>query len=221
MKVNEKVNLIDSIENINSPDSSYFKILKKFSYDKNSFVRSRCAALLINFETAESLKILLRLSNDKDAFVRTEAYDSLGIFYFPEVEKTLFRAINLEKDCFAKQYSILSWADVVSQLHDDFKENIIFVQNIIDNNQTEDYDSCHIRLSCYYALKLFGCDVINNIFDFLNSEEYTVRCSALNLLNDVADDANRELIRSAVVELLKTEKNVAVKCEAEKVLNEL
>lgn len=220
MKVNEKVNLIDSIENIDTLDEIHFKILKKFSYDKNSFVRSRCAALLINFETEKSLKILLRLSSDNNALVRTEAYDSLGIFYFPEVEKALFRAINLEKDCLAKQYSILSWADVVSQLHDDFKENIVFVQNIIDSNQTEDYDSCHIRLSCYYALKLFRCDVINNMIDFLNSDEYTIRCSALNLLNDVADDTNRELIRS-VVELLKTEKTVAVKCEAEKILNKL
>lgn len=217
MKVNEKVNLIDSIEDI----SSHFRILKKFSYDKNPFVRSRCAALLINFEMAESLKILLRLSHDRDAFVRTEAYDSLGIFCFPEVEKTLFRAINLEKNCLAKQYSVLSWADVASQLHDEFNEHIAFVQNIIDHNQTEDYDSCHIRLSCYYALKLFRCDVIDNMIDFLNSYEYTVRCSALNLLNDVANDTNRESIRSAVAGLLKTEKTVAVICEAEKILSEL
>lgn len=221
MTDDEKIELVDIMEDLKILNDNHFEILKQFSYDNCSFLRSRCAALLINFKTEESLKLLLHLSNDKDSFVRTEAYDSLGVFYFPEVEATLFKAINLERNGLAKQYSILSWADVSYRLHDNFKDNIIFMLNIIDENQTEDYDSSQIRLCCYYALQLFGYDTIYNMISFLNSNEYLIRCSALNLLNNVANEKNKELIKQAVVDLLKIEKTVAVKYEAEKILNEL
>lgn len=212
----EKVDLIDSFEKIGYLNDSHFEILRKFTFDEDSFVRSRCAALLINFETEESLRLLLHLSNDEDAFVRTEAYDSLGIFYFPEVEAALFKAISFEEDGLAKQYSILSWADVSSKLHDDFKDNISFMLNVINCNQADNYDSNQICLCCYYALQLFGCDVIQNMIDFFNSDEYSIRCSALNLLYDVMNEENEELINSAVVELLKKENTIAVKSEARK-----
>lgn len=216
MTEREKEDLIDSFECLDRLDDSHFEILKKFTFDEDSFVRSRCAALLINFETEESLKLLLHLSNDDDAFVRTEAYDSLGIFYYLEVEEVLFKAISFEEDGLAKKYSILSWADVSSKLHDNFEAHILFTRNLIQNNISEEYDENQIRLACYYALQLFGCHSIYKMIQFLDHNEYLIRCSALNLLYEVMSEENEELIKSAVTELLKKEKTVAVKCEAKK-----
>lgn len=221
MKNNEKIKIIDSMEKIDVLENKHFGILKKFSYDKDAFVRSRCAALLINFKTDESLKLLLRLSNDKNSFVRTEAYDSLGVFYFTKVEETLFKAISFEKNGLAKQYAILSWADVSSKLHNKFKDYILFILNEIDNYHTEEYNSCQIRLSYYYALQVFGYDVICNMISFLNNDNYLIRCRALNLLNDIADKNNKKIIETSIINLLKTEETIAVKCEAKRVLNEL
>jgi len=194
-------------------DDSHFAILKSLSSDKDAFVRSRSAALLINFESEESLDLLLKLSGDDDAFVRTEAYDSLSVFHFENVEKTLYQAIISENDELARRYAILSWTDVSLHLYDNFGDKISFVLNKLE---TEDSDGC--LLDYYRALHLFGhkgaLDPLEKMIEFLKNDYYAIRCAALNELIDAANEDNSEQIKRAVEELLKTEETIAVKSSA-------
>lgn len=197
-------------------NNNHFEIIKEFSLDKDALLRSRCAALLINFQTDDSLKLLLHLCSDTDDLVRAEAYDSLGAFVFPKVERTLFKSINSEKNTLPLEYAIFSWADVSSKLHNDFHFHISFIKKLLQKNKSEEYAESQIRLACCYALQLFGCNSIYSMIQFLNHEEYLIRCSALNLLYDVLNKENEDLIKSAVLERLNNEETIAVKCEAEK-----
>lgn len=217
MTDDKKIALIDEMEDVEL-DVSHFKILKKLSSDENDFVRSRCASLLINFKTEESLTLLLDLCNDDDAFTRAEAYDSLAMFYNTRVEKALYNAINSENDELALRYAIVSWADIVSNLYSDgFKKHINFVLNKIN---TEISEGC--LLAYYYALHLFGYNgAVEKIISFLKNDDYSIRCSSLNMLKDVLNEENKGLIKVSIIDRLKTEEAFAVKSLVAEILDGL
>lgn len=207
MTDDEKIELVDMIEDLKVLNNNHFEILKQFSYDNCSFLRSRCAALLVNFINEDSMNLLIKLCQDEDSFVRTEAYDTLGVFWFGQSEEILFRAIQKENDDLALSYAILSWADVVKHLHDNFKNQIAFVISLINQKYSED-----VLLSCYYALYTFGNQqALERMIEFLNNKSYHVRCSTLNLLHDVSNSTNVNLIEESINKLLKTEKEIAVR----------
>ena len=60
---------------------------------------------------------MLGKGGGKDVLVRVEAYDSLAVFSFDEVEKQLEKFMIVEKDVLARSYAILSWADVTLSLN--------------------------------------------------------------------------------------------------------
>lgn len=216
MTNDEKINLIDSIEDIKDLGDKQFEILRNLSSDEDDFVRSRCAAQLVNFKTEESLNILLKLIGDKDSFVRTEAYDSITIFEAEVVEKALKKAIVDEQDNLARRYAILSWVDVFLSLNDATENDISFLKSQLNNEKSAD-----CRLSYYYSLYLFGEETaINGILSFLEHQDYYIRCTVLSLLSDIANENNKELIKNAVTKLLITEDTIAVQERARRFLSE-
>ena len=77
MNEKERLYLLDMFNKMSSLKEKHFFVLKELSKDKDSYIRSEAAALLINFESNQSKNILLRLAKDDVSLVRTEAYDSL------------------------------------------------------------------------------------------------------------------------------------------------
>lgn len=212
MTDNEKVNLIDSLEDIDNLNESHFEILQKYVSDKNAFVRSRCAYMLGKFRTEDSFELLIHLCSDSDSFVRTEAYDSLSLFPDERAESLLYKAILSEPDQLARGYAVLSWSDIVYCLHEKYDDDIKF---LLDFLKTEKTEMC--RIDCWYGLYRFGCgQALSEILGFLKSEDYRIRCSVVNLLSDVIREEDKDIVMSAVEELLKTEETIAVKCDAEK-----
>ncbi len=189
----EKINLIDSLEKQEITDEN-FSILRYFSNDPDAFVRSRCAAVLVNYSGDESLRTLLRLANDTDPFVRTEAYDSLAEFPCRETELFLHHSIYPEDDALAAQYAILSWADVTAALHNEHTEQAIFVHRML--NDAEFSDCC---AECFYALCIFGAaGALQNLLSLLDDPDYIVRCKVCNFCKDLADSKNITIIRNTV-----------------------
>ena len=94
----QKFKILYSYDRMSSLKEPHFTVLKELSKDKDEFIRSKTAALLINFESNQSKNILMRLAQDKDDLVRIEAYDSLKVFGLEEVEIFLQSAICREKN---------------------------------------------------------------------------------------------------------------------------
>jgi len=206
----EKISLIDDIEETNILSESHFQFLKSLSNDTDSFVRSQCASVLVNFKRDNSLDLLFKLSEDDDSFVRTEAYDSLGVFVEKAVEKRLFVALNAEKDALARRYAILSWGGIVSQLNRKFDDEIVF---ILRQLETEKDESC--ILEYWYVLHLLGYkESVTKIINFLKNSDYRIRCSAIKSLSYALTCENELQIKSAVKKLTEIEKTVAVKSSA-------
>lgn len=201
MTTDEKIRYVDSFEDLPELTDEHFSVLKEYSTDDDAFLRSRCAAFLINFVNEDSMEILLRLCDDEDELVRTESYDSLAVFYYKKVEEKLFSKITSENSGAAYEYALMSWADVSSKLHDNLDEHIAFVHKVLDDNNAVDSEV----ITCYYALTVLGEDSVKNIIAYLKNEDINIRCSAVNLLGELLNDSNKDIIRKSVEELSATE----------------
>lgn len=207
MTTEEKIRYVDSFEDVPELSDEHFSVLKKYSTDDDAFLRSRCAAFLINFVNEESMNILLRLCDDEDELVRTESYDSLAVFYDKRVEEKLFSKISSETSQPAYDYALICWADVSSKLHDSFDEQIAFVHKELDKNS----DTPSVMLDCYYALTVLGEDRIQDITMYLKNDDPNIRCVSVNLLGELLNESNADIIRKSVGELSKTETVPSVK----------
>lgn len=217
MTIKEKISLIDSMENSETFNDENFQTLCKYITDENNIVRSRCACMLKNFQTQDSLDLLINLCNDTDAFVRTETYDALSSFSCKRTEKTLYQAIQNETDNVARSYAIFSWSKVEHCICSDYNKSIQFLSGILLSEKSE---RCKLYCLCgmYY---LDYVKVLPEILGFIESDDYTIRYSALNLLSEITKDNDKNMVIFTVKRCLKSEETIAVRSAMEKLITTL
>ena len=77
-------------------------------------------------------------------------------------------------------------------------------------------------MSCFYAEYVLGRkSAIQGIIYYLEGSDYRLRCGAINLLELLAEDENRELIKESLEKRLEHEETAAVRSAAEKLLKEI
>lgn len=220
MKTKEKLQLLIFYEEKEELKEKHLKRLIKFSKDKDSLVRSSAASLLINFENKAAKKALLELAGDKKAMVRCEAYDSLSVFHRKDVEKFLKKAVEEEENELALSYAIMSWADVAAARGKNVEEKRSYATHLQRIMQIKKWNQC--SMSCFYAEYVLGRkSAIEGIIYYLEGSDYRLRCGAINLLELLAEDENRELIKESLEKRLEYEETAAVMSAAEKLLKKL
>lgn len=199
MVVKDKIELLNNYDELNEFTDKQKLLLRKLSYDSNSFVRGLVASLMVKSIDEFGFEILSRLSKDKNDYVRTEVYDSLSVFNNMNTVTLLQNAISTNTNNLAKSYAIMSLGDVVYSLgiSDDFKE---YVDKIKSCNKSKD-----CILSCLYCLYLFGENVIDEIFLLLNDNDYHIRLSAISILEEIVNNDNLDIITSKLNDRLKIE----------------
>lgn len=199
MVVKDKIELLLSYEEFNEFTYEQKSLLKKLSYDSNSFVRGLVASLMVKSIDEFGFEILNRLSKDNNDYVRTEVFDSLSVFNDMNTVTLLQNAISTDTNNLAKSYAIMSFGDVVYNLgiSNDFKE---YVYKIKSCNKSKD-----CILSCLYCLYLFGENVIDEIFLLLNDNDYHIRLSAISILEEIVNNDNLDIITSKLNDRLKIE----------------
>lgn len=199
MVVKEKIELLNSYDELNEFADKQKLLLRKLSYDSNSFVRGLVASLMVKSIDEFGFEILNRLSKDNNDYVRTEVFDSLSVFNDMNTVTLLQNAISTDTNNLAKSYAIMSLGDVVYSLgiSNDFKE---YVYKIKSCNKSKD-----CILSCLYCLYLFGENVIDEIFLLLNDNDYHIRLSAISILEEIVNNDNLDIIISKLSDRLKIE----------------
>lgn len=199
MVVKDKIELLISYEKINEFTYEQKSLLKKLSYDTNSFVKGLVASLMVKSIDEFGFEILNRLSKDNNDYVRTEVFDSLSVFNDMNTVTLLQNAISTDTNNLAKSYAIMSLGDVVYSLgiSNDFKE---YVYKIKSCNKSKD-----CILSCLYCLYLLGKNVIDEIFLLLNDNDYHIRLSAISILEEIVNKDNFDIITSKLNDRLKIE----------------
>lgn len=199
MVVKDKIELLNNYDELNEFTDKQKLLLRKLSYDSNSFVRGLVASLMVKSIDEFGFEILNRLSKDNNDYVRTEVYDSLSVFNDMNTVTLLQNAISTDTNNLAKSYAIMSLGDIVYSLgiSNDFKE---YVYKIKSCNKSKD-----CILSCLYCLYLFGENVIDEIFLLLNDNDYHIRLSAISILEEIVNNDNLDIIISKLSDRLKIE----------------
>ena len=199
MVVKEKIELLNNYDELNEFTDKQKLLLRKLSYDSNSFVRGLVASLMVKSIDEFGFEILNRLSKDNNDYVRTEVFDSLSVFNDMNTVTLLQNVISTDTNNLAKSYAIMSLGDVVYSLgiSNDFKE---YVYKIKSCNKSKD-----CILSCLYCLYLFGENVIDEIFLLLNDNDYHIRLSAISILEEIVNNDNLDIITSKLNDRLKIE----------------
>lgn len=199
MVVKDKIELLISYEEFNKFTHEQKSLLKKLSYDSNSFVKGLVASLMVKSIDEFGFEILSRLSKDKNDYVRTEVYDSLSVFSDANTVQLLQNAIRTETNNLAKSYAIMSFGDVVYNLgiSDYYKQ---YVDKIKSCNKSND-----CILSCLYCLYQFGENVIEDILSFLDDNDYHIRLSAISVLEEIVNNDNLDIIISKLNDRLRIE----------------
>ncbi len=206
--------IIFSMEEKVKWDEFDFEVLNKLSYSEYPLTRIKVARLCGYEKDLRTKNILLRLMNDPNENVRTEVYDALSSYKEYEISAYLKNVVKKEEDYIAKSYAILSWIEIVVVLSQISNEEIDFLINVLES---ADDSSC--SLSCCYGLYLFGVEeYLIEIGNFLKNEDYHIRCSAINLLQDVKNGKNRSAIKKMMIELLNAEDSMLVIDYAERLL---
>jgi HEAT repeat protein len=217
MTAEEKIAILDGFDELEELDNNHFEIISKWITEEDSFVRSQCAALLINFVNQEVKEILIGLAGDKDDLVRIEAYDSLCFFAFDDVEVFLAKIITEESDSLARSHAILSWTDISVTLQKNSSDRIEEIEAL---KYKEKNAEC--ALSYCYALYFFGKkDILVELLTYLSNDDYHIRCATLSLLPGIIDETNKELIKLSVEKLLSVESAFAVRNQAKRFLEEI
>lgn len=216
MTTEEKINLLSEYDDIAILSEEHFLILQKFSFDEDSTVRSLVASLLVDFVNEAAKNILIRLAQDDEVLVRTEAYDSLAVFPFNDVEIFLSSVMQTESDNLARSYAILSWADVTVALSRVSSELILDIE---DKRALEKSTDC--SLSYCYVLYIFGNkEILEELLSYLKNSDYQIRCATIALLDEIIDERNAKRIKDSLAILLITEDTVAVKTRIKRFLEE-
>lgn len=199
MVVKDKIELLNNYDELNEFTDKQKLLLRKLSYDSNSFVRGLVASLMVKSIDEFGFEILNRLSKDNNDYVRTEVFDSLSVFNDMNTVTLLQNAISTDTNNLAKSYAIMSLGDVVYSLEisNDFKE---YIYKIKSCNKSKD-----CILSCLYCLYLFGENVIDEIFLLLNDNDYHIRLSAISILEEIVNNDNLDIITSKLNDRLKIE----------------
>lgn len=199
MVVKDKIELLNNYDELNEFTDKQKLLLRKLSYDSNSFVRGLVASLMVKSIDEFGFEILNRLSKDNNDYVRTEVFDSLSVFNDMNTVTLLQNAISTDTNNLARSYAIMSLGDVVYSLgiSNDFKE---YVYKIKSCNKSKD-----CILSCLYCLYLFGENVIDEIFLLLNDNDYHIRLSAISILEEIVNNDNLDIITSKLNDRLKIE----------------
>lgn len=215
--VEEKLELIDRIENSNGVNGIDFEVLEILSRDEDDEVRSRVAEKLVFFKTKDSEEILKRLLNDDVEMVRVNACDSLYFSKSKESIELLKLKVSKDKSSLVRGYATLSLADISNNTglyKDDLSDFLIAV---LSKERIK-----WVKINIFTALYLLGNkSYIDFLINELNNRYYRNRCAVVNSLGDILTDNNSVIIMEYLTKRNEVEKAISVKNAIDRVLQKM
>lgn len=213
--IEQKLDLIDDIENKEEISREDLLILKELSYDKDDEIRSRVAESIMDSNNDLAEEILFRLVNDRDCLVRANACDSLCNNKSFETLELLKNRVLKDRYSLVRGYAALSIADIIVRNGYDSGEYIEFFSFRIKKEKV-----IWVKICIYRSLCLIGDrDFLKLFLSELNNRQYRNRSLVVNLLPDIISDENSETIKKVLIERMKKEKTIAVSSAIENILN--
>ena len=131
-----------------------------------------------------------------------------------EVYELLKEVFKKDTNPLVKSYAILSFVDIACNVSIIRDEALKFLKDSIKN----EFDS-EVKIPMLRGLYLLGeKDFLDDLIEELKGEIYQNRCAVINMLEEIIDENNKEIIKSALTELKMSETSKAVLSSIERVL---
>lgn len=219
MNYKEKIEILDNLEcrlYDNDITEKDFGILDSMSYDKDNYIRSIVAQILVDLEDKRGEDILIRLARDSDSLVRVEACDSLCISESITTYNFLKDIVMKDRNGMVRGYAVMSLGDISLKINKN-NDLTVFLENILVNEKV-----IFTRINIYTVLYNIGNEeYLTELLSMINTRRYQNRCSVVNCLGDIINDSNKELIVKTLLQKKKNEKSIAVISTIDNMLNEL
>lgn len=214
-KALDELSLINCKKKLDKNDLDKIIICSKSSDDE---VRAYAAELLVNFNSESSKKALLKLATDTDSLVRVNACDSLCVFSDIEVLKFLLQIAVSDEDELVRAYAVLSTTDILLSLDEKLRnEGHKQLAKLLKSERSN-----KVRLAIFSGLYQLGeMTYLCRIFEYLQSDEYIIRCFTLNILDNICNKDNYKDIINAILKIQKNEESKSVLNKIESVLNNI
>ncbi len=203
----DKLTEIESLANGNGKNISR---LLKLSHDNDEEVRFRAIEAFENFSAIDSILTRVRESlTDPDELVRTMAVELIGDWKDTGSIRILYSLMS-DKSEIVRAAAITS----LGQINE--KETIWFLQKKYSSlNGLE-------KLSAAMALYMLGKhEYFDGAIDFLENENYRIRCAAVNLLKEFTKNNDVEKVLLIMKTALLKEESKAVSSSLEGAIREL
>lgn len=216
--IDEKLDLIDEIE-----DSDYFgknelNILSCLSHDAEEEIRARVAEILVLSDSQVSENILIKLLRDESELVRVNACDSLCNSKSLEVINLLKNRVLKDRSSLVRGYAALSIGDIARNECFNIEELRGFIRFVLKKENVN-----WVKINLYKVLIMLGDEsYLGILINELNNRLYRNRCVAAKVLCDLCDllrESNIIEIKLALKQRLNVEKVIAVRSQIEKGLN--
>lgn len=217
MSSEDKYKLLNRISDLDNITEEDLEILNILSYDKGDEIRSQVAEILEIADGIEAENTLKRLIKDEDGLVRAGACNSLRHSNSSEVFNFLIDIIKKDKTDLVRGYAASSIASILVNMNKVEKEYVDFFENLLKKEKVT-----WVKLNIYGALYLLGeSSYLFKLIGMLNHKHFRKRAAAVNILSEVVSDENKDIIKSSLIEMLKTENTILVKSCIEEALKDI
>lgn len=197
-------------------DEKDLSILNKLSYDKDVYIRSVVAEALVVSQDEKAEQILLRLTKDKTWLVRADACDSLCISKSVETYNLLESMAKKDTSGCVRGYAVLSLGEIANRIHRK-SELTKFLEERLEKEKSQ-----FAQISIYTILYKMGQrKYLKNILAMLDTNNYRNRSAAVESLEEIVDDSNKEVIIASLSEHKKVETARSVICTIDEKLEEI
>ena len=182
--------------------------------DCDGALRQSIAEQLINAEPDEAWPLLRTLAEDENWVVRAEACQSLSVNHGDGARELLEKICRNEEDEVVRAYAIQSLGAVLKA----GKETRRGVALLRELKQSQ--PGARVQMAVLEAL--YGVEPQQGyLAEYLRWDDYTIRCTALNHLSEMAAEENRALIQEHLSRLKQVENTRAVRSTVERLERKL
>lgn len=178
--------------------------IEKLPENKDADVRIEAARVLAN-NTFNSVTVgaLCRLAKDDDPLVRIEAVDSLCAFSCPSSFEIMQSAL-LDPECLVRAYAAYGVAVIGKNIRPDYAKEILL---LAEAKETEP----RTLVGIYEGLYILGQEsALDKLMELFYLDDYRLQCAALNALDEVMNNQNRNAIHEFLSSINSSIHSVAV-----------
>lgn len=182
-------------------------------------LRQRMAEALFSAAPEDAWPLLWRLAGDEEWLVRAEVCQSLQNNAGREAIALLLDRVEHDPEELVRAYGIFSLGELLEELPSPQRETVTAALH----RQEEGETAPRAKLALWEALyRAEGKELyLEKLLQVLESPDYTLRCFALNSLEVVLTQENREIIRPQILRLNERETTPAVRGTISRLLEEI